>query len=118
MKNCHAEGDRGEERPHPGTLLRDHVFPGIGLTISQAARELQVSRQTLHRIFDGTASVTPEMAARIETLTGVPSMFWLRRQCAFDLNRARVSLADVLSQIPRHTLPRVIMKQIGALDDR
>lgn len=118
MESSCAPDDRHEKRPHPGALLRDYVLPGIGLSISQAARDLQVSRQTLHRIFDGTASVTPEMAARIETLTGVPSMFWLRRQCAFDLNRARVSLADVLSHIPRHTLPHVIMKQIGALDER
>lgn len=86
--------------------------------MSQAARELRVSRQTLHRIFDGSASLTPEMAARIETLSGVPSMFWLRLQCAYDLDRVQSSLADVLAQIPRHTLPQIIMKQIGALDER
>nr|WP_284507410.1 HigA family addiction module antitoxin [Caballeronia sp. ATUFL_M2_KS44] len=103
---------------HPGVLLRDCVLPGVGLSISQAARELQVSRQTLHRIFDGTAAVTPEMATRIETLTGVPSMFWLQRQSAFDLVRARLSLADALSRIPRHTLSRGLMKQIGVLDER
>lgn len=110
--------DRRAERQHPGVLLRDFVLPGIGLSVSQAARDLRVSRQTLHRIFDGTASLTPEMAARIDTLTGVPSTFWLRLQCAHDLDRIRLSLADILVQIPRHTLPRNIMKQIGALDDR
>lgn len=72
----------------------------------------------MHRIFDGTASLTPEMAVRIETLTGVPSMFWLRLQCAYDLDRVQSALGDVLSRIPRHTLSRTIMKQIGALDER
>lgn len=110
--------DPHDECRHPGALLRNCVLPGIGLSVSQAARELRVSRQTLHRIFDGRASLTPEMAARIETLSGVPSMFWLRLQCAYDLDRVQSTLADVLSQIPRHTLSPIIMKQIGALDER
>jgi addiction module HigA family antidote len=103
---------------HPGALLREYVLPGLALSVSQAAKDLGVSRQTLHRILDGSASVTAEMATRLETLTGMSSMFWLRLQCAHDVERARASLAGVLSTIPRHTLPRKIMKQIGALDER
>lgn len=45
-------------------------------------------------------------------------MFWLRLQCAYDLDRVQSALGDVLSRIPRHTLSRTIMKQIGALDER
>nr|WKF60853.1 putative HTH-type transcriptional regulator YddM [Paraburkholderia busanensis] len=119
MEHSSPENNGEHDRlQHPGVLLRYRVLPGIGLSITQAARELQVSRQSLHRIFDGTAALTPEMAVKIETLTGVPSAFWLRLQGAVDLAKARQSLAAVLAEIPRHTLPRVIMKQIGALNER
>src|SRR5690242_12598482 len=43
---------------HPGTVLREHVLPGLGMTVVQASRELGVCRQTLHRILAGTAAVT------------------------------------------------------------
>ncbi|WP_350030103.1 helix-turn-helix domain-containing protein, partial [Caballeronia sp. AZ7_KS35] len=46
----------------PGDLLKIFVLPHLGLSVSQAARDLGVARQTLHRIFDGSASITPEMA--------------------------------------------------------
>ena len=106
------------DTPYPGRILRDHVLPGLSLTITQAARDLGVSPQTLHRIFDGTTSITPETAARLGTLCGVPPLFWLRLQCEFDLQRAEASLADVLQTIPRHTLSPKILKQLGAIDGR
>jgi addiction module HigA family antidote len=104
--------------PYPGRLLRDHVLPGLSLSISQAARDLGVSRQTLHRIFDGTTAITPETAARLESLCGVSSMFWLRLQCEYDLQRAQASLVDVLARIPKRTLPATIRKQLGVIDGR
>lgn len=106
------------EAPYPGQLLRDHVLPGLSLSISQAARDLGVSRQTLHRIFDGTTAITPETAARLESLCGVPPMFWLYLQSQYDLQRAQASLVDALSRIPRHTLPSNIRKQLGVVDGR
>ncbi|WP_250504531.1 HigA family addiction module antitoxin, partial [Caballeronia sp. AZ7_KS35] len=51
-----------DEAHHPGDLLKIFVLPHLGLSVSQAARDLGVARQTLHRIFDGSASITPEMA--------------------------------------------------------
>jgi addiction module HigA family antidote len=50
---------------HPGFLLRYQVLPGLDLSVSQAARELRIARQTLHRVLAGTAAITPEMAARL-----------------------------------------------------
>ena len=47
---------------HPGEMLREDVLPALGLSVSEAARQLGVSRQTLHRIMAGTHSITPEMA--------------------------------------------------------
>jgi len=99
---------------HPGVILREHVLPALGLSVSQAARDLGVSRQTLHRILAGNAAITLEMAARLEKFCGVPSRFWLERQQEHDLQRVKQEAAAALSRIPLHSLPSDIMKQIGA----
>ncbi|KDR33518.1 XRE family transcriptional regulator [Caballeronia grimmiae] len=101
---------------HPGRLLSEFVLPQLGLSVSQAARDLGVSRQTLHRIFDESAAVTPVMAMRLEALCGIPAMFWLRLQCAHDLGDARTSLTDVLPLIPKYRLSRMAMRQLRAID--
>ena len=103
---------------HPGTLLREQVLPGLHLSISQAARDLGVARQTLHRILAGEAAITPEMAARLEQLCGVSSVLWLRCQNRHDLQRARKELDAVLRHIPLHPLSETIVKKIGAYDGR
>ena len=91
---------------HPGVLLREHVLPALGLSVSQAARDLGITRQTLHRILAGSAAITPAMAARLERLCGVPSRFWLDRQQEQELRRVTVEIADVLARIPGHALPK------------
>lgn len=93
--------------------MRDHVLPGLNLSVSQAARDLGVTRQTLHRILAGDAAVTLEMAARLERFCGVPSEFWLDCQRRYDLQRAKVELAVVLGRIPSRPLPETIIKKIG-----
>jgi len=55
---------------HPGEILREEVLPALKLSVSEAARQLGVSRQTLHRIMAGTHSITPEMAVRIGKFCG------------------------------------------------
>jgi addiction module HigA family antidote len=91
---------------HPGMLLRNRVLPGLHLSVSQAARELRVARQTLHRVLAGTAAVSPEMAVRLARLSGTRPDFWLGLQQAHDLWRAERALASVLEQIPTHPLPK------------
>jgi antitoxin HigA-1 len=55
-----------ERRPtHPGAIQREDILPALGLSVSEAARQLGVSRQTLHRILAERVSVTPEMAVRL-----------------------------------------------------
>ena len=43
---------------HPGAILREDVLPALGISVSQAARDLGISRQMLHRILAEEASVT------------------------------------------------------------
>ena len=96
---------------HPGQQLRDRVLPGLGLSVSQAARELEVARSTLHRLLAGDHAVSPEMAARLARLSGVPARHWLALQQVHDLWHAERTLADVLRRIPVHELPRALRQE-------
>ena len=87
---------------HPGELLREDVLPALRMNVSQAARELGVSRQLLHRILAAKAPVTPEMAVRLGKWVGNGPGLWLRMQQAFDLWHAEQALAAELERIPGH----------------
>jgi addiction module HigA family antidote len=87
---------------HPGAILREDVLPALGLSVSEAARQLGVTRQTLHRIMAEKSSITPEMAARLGRFCGNGPGLRLRMQQAYDLWRAERELADELLRIPIH----------------
>jgi addiction module HigA family antidote len=110
--------DRGAAPRHPGALLRDRVLPSLRLSVSQAARELRVARQTLHRVLAGTAAVSPEMAVRLARLSGTRPDFWLGLQQAHDLWRAELALADMIERIPEHRLPLSTLTELGDSPDR
>lgn len=75
--------------PHPGLTLRDDVLPALGLNVTQAAQQLDVSRVALSRVLNGRAAVSPEMALRIEAWLGVErggdARLWLTMQTTYDL---------------------------------
>ncbi|MBI3993810.1 MAG: HigA family addiction module antidote protein [Candidatus Lambdaproteobacteria bacterium] len=85
---------------HPGELLREDVLPALGLSVSEAARELGVSRQSLHRIMAGRQPVTVEMALRLGRFCGNGPALWLRMQQAYDLWHAEPRLRGELERIP------------------
>lgn len=99
---------------HPGVLLRDAVLPALCLSVSQAARDLRVTRQTLHRVLGGYTAITPEMAIRLERLCGVSASFWLDRQHRHDVQRVLLESEALFDRIPSRALPENIKKQIGA----
>ena len=78
--------------PHPGLTLRDDVLPALGLSVTQAAEQLGVSRVTLSRVLNGRAAVSPEMALRIEAWLGLErggdARVWLSEQSAYDVWQA------------------------------
>lgn len=79
--------------PHPGETLREDVLPALGLTVTDAAAQLGVSRAALSRVLNARAAVSPEMALRIEGWLGVEkggrADTWLAQQTAYDLWKAR-----------------------------
>jgi antitoxin HigA-1 len=75
---------------HPGEILRELVLDPLGLTVTEAAERLGVSRKTLHKILAGAGGVTADMALRLEEVFGKPdATHWLRLQAARDLWVAR-----------------------------
>ena len=86
----------------PGEILKEDVLPALGLSVSEAARQLRVSRQTLHRILAGTQPVTPEMAVRLGKFCGNGPGLWLRMQQAVDLWHAEQKLRREIDKIPEH----------------
>lgn len=92
------------------------MLPRLGLSISRAALELGVARQTLHRVLAGTASISPEMALRLGRLTGTAASGWLRLQQAYDLWHARRDLQGSLPAIPVHTLPKPLPAELEVLN--
>ena len=71
--------------PHPGELLRELWLTPLGLSITETAARLKVSRKTLSEIVNAKAAVSAEMALRLELAFGKTAESWLGHQSAFDL---------------------------------
>ena len=71
--------------PHPGEILNDLWLEPMGLSITAAAEVLKVSRKTLSEIVNGRASISPEMAMRLQLAFGKSAQSWLGHQAAYDL---------------------------------
>ena len=70
---------------HPGEILKDIIIESLGLTITDVAKHLDVSRKTLSKVLNVRGSITPEMAIRLELVFNKPSADqWLRMQNAYD----------------------------------
>jgi addiction module HigA family antidote len=71
--------------PHPGEILRELCIEPLGLSITEAAEALGVSRKTLSAILDGRSGISPEMAVRLSLPFGTSSESWLNPQSQYDL---------------------------------
>ncbi len=74
--------------PHPGLSVRADCLEPLGLTITEAAKVLGVSRQALNNLIHGRAAISPEMAIRLNKAFGGGADTWLRLQAAYDLAQA------------------------------
>jgi addiction module HigA family antidote len=79
--------------PHPGETLREDILPALGLTVTQAAAQLRVTRAALSRVLNGRAAISSEMALRLEgwlvVNNGGRADIWVAQQAAYDLWQAR-----------------------------
>ena len=79
---------------HPGELIAESLAE-LGMSISEAARGLGITRQQLHNIIAGRSAVTPEMALRLEQALGGTADTWLRMQVNYDLAQIRARRASI-----------------------
>lgn len=71
--------------PHPGEVLRKLCLDPLGVTVTQAAAALGVSRKTLSAILNGRAGISPEMAIRLSVAFNTTAESWLSQQVQYDL---------------------------------
>jgi antitoxin HigA-1 len=81
--------------PHPGEVLRELCLQPLGLTVTDAAEALGVSRKTLSAILNGRAGISPEMAIRLSKAFGTSAESWLNQQMQYDLWVAHQSASDI-----------------------
>ena len=94
--------------PHPGEVLRDGVFKDTGITVTNFARRLGVTRVALSRILNGHAAISAEMAVRLDAVLGGSAESWLTMQANYDLWQARRKLGRQVLRIARSALRRKI----------
>jgi len=75
--------------PHPGELVRHECLEPLGLTVTEGARALGVTRQALNNLVNGKSGISPEMAIRLDKAFGGGAETWLQMQMNYDLWHAK-----------------------------
>lgn len=75
--------------PHPGLSVRHDCLEPLGLSVTEAARKLGVSRKQLSDIVNCRSGVSPDMAVRLDKAFGGGADTWYRLQSAWDLAQAK-----------------------------
>ncbi|MBZ0187534.1 MAG: HigA family addiction module antidote protein, partial [Candidatus Obscuribacterales bacterium] len=85
-----------KEPPHPGLSVRYDCLEALGLSVTEGAKILGVTRQSLNNVVNGKAGISPEMALRLDKAFGGTAETWLALQCAYDLAQARKKKPSVM----------------------
>lgn len=81
--------------PHPGKVLKELCIEPLGLTVTESAAALGVSRKTLSALLNGRAGISPEMAIRLSKAFDTSAESWLNQQMQYDLWIAKQSLKNL-----------------------
>ena len=87
--------------PHPGRLVRQECLEPLGLSVTEGAKALGVTRQALNNLVNGKAGISAEMAIRLAAAFGGGAEAWLRMQASYDLARVRRREAEIVATV-RH----------------
>lgn len=85
----------GMTPPHPGEFIRDEILEEFGLSVAKAAEVLEVRRATLSDLIHGKASLSPEMALRVEKAFGLSMDTMLRMQAWYDAQTMRRRAGEI-----------------------
>jgi addiction module HigA family antidote len=91
--------------PHPGEVLKDGLFTGTGITVTDFARRIGVTRVTLSKVLNGRNGVSADMAVRLAAAIGGSAESWLHMQAQYDLAASEKALKKVLAKIEPLELP-------------
>jgi addiction module HigA family antidote len=81
---------------HPGQFIKLEIVEPLGLSVTEAAKVLGVTRPTLSALLNRRSALSPEMALRIEKAFGVKMDTLLRMQTAFDIAQARKREGEIV----------------------
>lgn len=73
---------------HPGEILKEDVVEALGLSVTDAARKLKISRVTLSRVLNEHAGISSDLAVRLERAGVSTARFWMALQTKYDLWQA------------------------------
>src|SRR5258708_19411997 len=95
--------------PHPGGFVMRQCIEPLGLTITDAAAALGVTRTTLSELVNGKRGISPEMAVRLSKVFGGSAETWLTQQAQYELAQvrvARIKLRRLIFAYPPSQRPR------------
>lgn len=90
---------------HPGRIVKTAI-DDMSLSVTAAARALNVARPTLSTLVNGKAGISPEMAVRLSKIIGSTAAFWLRLQMNYDLAQVERRTDKIRVNPVRHSAPQ------------
>lgn len=103
---------------HPGRIVRHDCLEPLGLSVTDGAKILGVTRQTLNNVIHGKSGISPEMAIRLSKAFGSTPETWLRMQVAYDLARALKDESKIKVRRVRVSRPEPAARRIDSLIQR
>ena len=93
--------------PHPGRIVRQECLEPLGLSVTDGAKALGVSRNALSELVNERRGISPEMAIRLDKAFGGGADSWHLMQAGYDM-------AEALKQADRIKVQRVLQPALGA----
>lgn len=85
----------------PGEVIRAEVLEAKGMSLCALARALGIPKARLSMVMHGIRPVSPEIALRLDQVTGIPAAHWLLVRAEYELHQERRRLAEQLEQLTR-----------------
>ena len=85
--------------PHPGEVLRDGVFTDTGITVTDFAKRIGVTRVALSRVLNGKGGISADMAVRLTAALGGSAESWMHMQADYELWQAEKALKREVAKI-------------------
>ena len=81
--------------PHPGEIVLEECIKPLDLTITDAAKGLGITRNSLSRLINGRNGISPQLAVRLSMAFGSSAEMWLRMQNAYDLAQIQIEESSI-----------------------